>query len=625
MKNKGSITVYLSIIIMSVILFVNVVAESARIKTVQSKSEIFTDMAAESVLAGYARQVYEDYGILLVWGKQSVEEQLEEYIQANINRADLNCKGTNFMNTRLLNVEIEKPEYVTDKGGELFLQQIISYMKYAGTIKAADKLISEYKEYTAAGKSQQPKCMDVAYIVDSAVEELSDVTENINKEIIELKDTLKIERMLSVASQELEKLKDSVLLNNSSVINKHVKKFSGKYSKLIKALDKEAGVVKAAIILIKQYELKKEQFLKKSGYISGAGDYLDEDLKILENVENRINEIKRLTVSEFSDIDSNKLDMADEELGKIKNVIENLQSLKMVEKSEQDEKPRSILEKVKIFLENGIVSLVIDDVSNISDISISDSNLPTKIEKEQIKNSIADEIKNKTAAMLYADMKFGNYLNSKKEDVLKYELEYILNGKTNDKENLTKTVEKLIASRNLINLAYLVTDNAKMGEISLLAASASAALGIPFLEIIIKGVLIETWALAESVEDVKELFKGGKVELVKTSVNWKTDLESLSGSGYSKSEKGLDYTLYLQLMIMLQKSQDCIYRIMDLIQINIQNKYNKDFLMSESLYKFEVKADFEVQPLFSAIPLALNIIGSDSETYSYTVKCAKEY
>ena len=42
-------------------------------------------MAGDSVLAGYARQVYDEYGILLVWETTPLKEQLKKYIQANIN------------------------------------------------------------------------------------------------------------------------------------------------------------------------------------------------------------------------------------------------------------------------------------------------------------------------------------------------------------------------------------------------------------------------------------------------------------------------------------------------------------------------------------------------------------
>ena len=58
MKVKGSITIYLSMILISVMLLVNVIGESARISAVQAQIKSYTYMSAESALAGYGRQVY---------------------------------------------------------------------------------------------------------------------------------------------------------------------------------------------------------------------------------------------------------------------------------------------------------------------------------------------------------------------------------------------------------------------------------------------------------------------------------------------------------------------------------------------------------------------------------------
>lgn len=54
-------------VLISILLLVSIIIESARMNVVQTECRAFTHLASDSVLAGYARQVYEDYGILLVW------------------------------------------------------------------------------------------------------------------------------------------------------------------------------------------------------------------------------------------------------------------------------------------------------------------------------------------------------------------------------------------------------------------------------------------------------------------------------------------------------------------------------------------------------------------------------
>ena len=143
---KGSITIYLSLILLSVMLLISIVAESARLSVVKSESKAYTYMAGDSVLAGYARQIYDEYGILLVWENTPVKEQLKKYIQANINMADLNNIGTNFMMTTLKDIKTDKVGYVCEDGGELFTKQIVSYMKYSEVAKGADKLMSLFNK-----------------------------------------------------------------------------------------------------------------------------------------------------------------------------------------------------------------------------------------------------------------------------------------------------------------------------------------------------------------------------------------------------------------------------------------------------------------------------------------------
>ena len=98
MKWKGSITIYISLILTALIFLFSTIAESARLNVVCVRSRDITQMAVDSVMAGYAQQVYDDYGILLVWENISAEEQLRKYIQANIKMADLNGRGGNFLN-----------------------------------------------------------------------------------------------------------------------------------------------------------------------------------------------------------------------------------------------------------------------------------------------------------------------------------------------------------------------------------------------------------------------------------------------------------------------------------------------------------------------------------------------
>lgn len=624
MKRKGSITIYLSIILVTVILLVSVVAEAARISTVQSRSKVFTYMAADSVFAQYGRQIYEDYGVLLVWEKESVQEQMRKYIQANINMADLNIEGTNLMGTNLTGIDMEEIEYVTEDGGEKLMEQIGSYMKYSGLLEAADLLMKKFDIYKKGSETEESEKEDVTDIVEKTSEKLQQDVKKINDLVKKLKNIEEIGKILIAVSQKMEKIEGAIALGEEV---KNVPQFLKEYRKLITEFDKKANEVDSVIDRIEKYEGKKELFLKENGYTADVRDYIDDNLDILKNIRDRITEIKRLNVLEFSEIDSKNIEIIVEAVDKAETVKDELQSLKVKEVTEEDKKNQSIYESAKSLLKNGFLSMVVEDVSNISNASVSDSDLPSKLNYKENKKSILWSEKNKAVLALYCADKFGNYLETKKDTALQYEMEYILNGKDNDRDNLSGTVQKLVAIRNGITAAYIITDSAKMTEISSVALSASTAIGLPFMEPIIKVVLIEAWSLAEAISDVKILLQGDKVSLIKNKQNWRTSLNHLLASGNTESEnkKGLNYVQYCQLLMLIQNGGKSVYRIMDLMQVNIQKRYHKDFLMRECFQQIRITANFETSQLFTALPFVVNRLSNTGEAYQYKIECSYGY
>lgn len=616
MRSRGSITVYISIVVICIVVLINIVSEAARIKMVHTINTGYSNMAMESVLAGYGKQIYDDYGILLVWEKEPIDVQLEKYIQANINMADLNLMGTNLLNTTLADIEIDDVSYVINGGEEKFANQIVSYMKYAGAINTAEKLVQKITDINSGNY----KNSDVGYMAEEN-NELQEFVEEIDVHIKNVKNTDNLLEELSTVSQKFEEVKKNIESDSEEDTGKT---FLKTYRELIELIDKEAVDIDATISLIKKYEEKKEQFLRRNGYTADARDYIDENLEDLEKVKDMIEENKELKVSDFSKIQSKNVSIVEESIKKIETIEGKLKSLKVNRITEEDKKNYSIYESAKRLLNDGILSLVIEDTSRLSNSAVNDSNLPThKSKKANVENM--KSLQNKALITMYADLKFGNYVSKKKDTYLCYELEYIISGKDNDKENLKNTIEKLVILRNGINMAYLLTDNKKMGEISMIALSAASAMCMPFLEPIIKGALIEAWSLAEAVSDVKSLLRGNKVSLMKTNKNWKTSIRNLLQDSSENNNKGLDYATYCQILILLQNNSDCLFRIMDLIQINIQKRYNTQFDMSECFQGAEVVFRYQTEPLFSSMPWSIRLLNGGTAPYQYEIKCSKSY
>ena len=344
-------------------------------------------------------------------------------------------------------------------------------------------------------------------------------------------------------------------------------------------------------------------------------DFMDDNLNILKSIEKQLTEeINRLPENSKEQWETIA-----------KDIESKISSLQINETSEEDKKNKGIYENAKGLIEKGILSLVIDETDKISSTTVELKDLPSTIDNKG-ENSL-DNVKTKAALVLYGAMKFGNFTNLIKNREISYELEYIVAGKDSDRSNLASTVEQIIAVRNVVTLAYLVTDKEKMALIETTAASAATAIGLPFLEPVIKGVLLEGWALAEAINDVKTLLKGKKIDLMKNANNWKTSLKNLlaSGSSESKNKAAIDYKQFCMILIMKNSIETTAYRIMDLIQLNVRKNYNQQFDMKKCVTSLDVEAQYESEPLFVAMPWVINGLNGNIGSYNFSIESQLEY
>ena len=614
MKRKGSVSIYLAIVFLSIVLLVCTIAEAARVNAVQSKDKAVTMMGADSVIAGYAKQVYEDYGILLVWNKESLDETLSKYIQANIKMADLEVSGKDFLGSDLQEVSVTKKVYATDNGGDAFVKQVSEYLKYAGLTSAIDKLINSSKEIKE-DDSEQSVAND---ITDKSYDKLADMVEEIEELIKGISDSAELSKQNNKVNGVFENKSEQWKKIDKKLIKKVYK-----YCKQIKEVitDKETDV-DSAIKKIEKYLEKKTSYLKENNYSESATDYMDENLTVLKKIKDKINLVKKFEFASSVSGNPNEKTNAEQFANVSMQIEEFLKDLKIAQITEKDKQNKSIFDSAKDIFDKGVLSLVVKDSSNLSTASVKTSSLPsqTSVSKSLESSSLYD----KAAVGVYSNIYFGNYLESKKKNVLKYGLEYLVAGKDSDKSNLASVVERLVAIRHVPNYACILKSATKKAEIEAIAASVAAVTGLPFLETVAKVVLTEAWVLAESVNDVKILLNDGKLSLLKTEDNWKTSLSNLFGASDKGDSSGFKYEIYLGMLLAISDREDVVYRTMDLIQMNICNKYNKEFRMNKGLMSFKSNITYNISPLFTAMPWTVGVL-SENGSYKYKLECNNGY
>ena len=241
--------------------------------------------------------------------------------------------------------------------------------------------------------------------------------------------------------------------------------------------------------------------------------------------------------------------------------------------------------------------------------SVSGEELTEKAKEAGDEDGLLSLLSGAGAEVLLLHRCFDNHVTKSddKNHLLVNEWEYVIRGSTDDEENYRAVRMRLFAARNVLNLAALYKDPAKVEIIISIAETISPGpLGLAT-----QALIAEAWAALETEEDLEDLYHDRRVPVLKSPDQWKTDIGSVLGSDRVKdklddesrelleekhdelsglSEKidtvtqfryGLNYDEYLMLMICALNDNVRLLRIMDLIQINMKYRYYADFNMME--------------------------------------------
>ncbi|QHQ60245.1 hypothetical protein Ana3638_05175 [Anaerocolumna sedimenticola] len=316
----------------------------------------------------------------------------------------------------------------------------------------------------------------------------------------------------------------------------------------------------------------------------------------------------------------------------------------------------SFFSGVQSLLEDGIMSLMIDDTDKISDKELSSNELPStllKIKQSEeptditssiskmnlsggvglFSNIMGDFIKGadfKEAALNGVDS-VGNFLllqeylldhfssfcesdQANEIKALNYELEYIIMGKSSDYENLRAVLMRILLTRTIMNMITLLSDKKSNEEARVLAIGFVGFTGLPALMEITKMIILTVWAFAESIVDINILLLGKSIPLLKKGSELQIALneiftlnKSLIRSKAKKFKENqslmtLSYQEYIKLFLLMESQKNKSFRAMDLIQENIQLKYEDTFYIKNCILGFQAAAEFGMDSKFINFP-----------------------
>jgi hypothetical protein len=181
---------------------------------------------------------------------------------------------------------------------------------------------------------------------------------------------------------------------------------------------------------------------------------------------------------------------------------------------------------------------------------------------------------------------------------LEYEIEYILSGSQKEYDNVTDVYARLIELRTGFNTVHIICDKEKMDAAQAAGRSLSALsgeIGAP----VYTAMVIASWAFSEAMYDVHMLENGKTVPLIKKKGDWITSVDGLTfGSAYnpgkdsmgkqneneitdSEDVLSMDYKEYLTLLLMQVPETVKLYRIQDVLELNLYKASNDRIKISD--------------------------------------------
>lgn len=657
-KLKGSITIYLALVLIIILVLICTLIESARVSAISANLKSLTYMGADSVFSEFAEPIFSDYGIMVLWKSEGdFTEEFNEYVEANLDDSDLAFSANaNLYGMALTGSYLSSMTYITDENGLLFAEQVYDYMEYYLLQDAAEELLDSLDIF-----SQSDTVSDYMEKINS----YTDVFTKVEEQVSEVKSSIdEVQSYTDTPQSLLEELYDSAesFSENgvsSSVFSETLTELKNLTSDLESSLEDVLEETDTYYEYVEDAQAAAEEL---QDTLLDEADDLDTD--IYESLNELVEELSETSADselDYYEVSANKNTTEEyiEKLESLENLFETLSGglteenageyMNAISAYEElfsdfdldelgvnfdtsvtETEDSSILDFISGLLSEGVLAYVKDD---ISEKSVDTEDFPSETvsySASASEESLSEATLNTVIFGEYVLTHFGNASEEKDDTALDYETEYIIGGKDSDVENLKVVVNRITAIRSSLNFISILADSSKKSEAYTLAAAMVGYTGMPVLIKVFQMLILSAWASAEAITDVKALLEGEKVPTIKDSDEWNLSIEGFKNFTAKDIEviscdTGLDYEDYLRVLLAMENRQTQYYRTMDMIQTDMVLNENEDFLMTECLCEAEICASYTASQLFTAIPLVKNNLNASEGNYTFTIDQSYSY
>lgn len=611
MKKSGQITVFLSMILLCIAALLCGLMEAARTAGARCYLRVAADSALDSVMAGYHRELWARYRILLreFDGKEELEDEFSQYFDGYLEAAG-------WYPAERLSVSADQVTLVTDDGGDHLRQEVLDYMKYGvWTLDFSEDQAGEVLDgIREAGAVQETSrlygaCSAQALELEEAIETIDSIQQS-------------QEELWETGRRQLADRNGRGFLNTGEALLKELGKVPGAVSEYSRRADRLQSQLESVYgeIQEKMEEMTpgmkaaaEEEYGRYQSYTSKDGERRGE-IEGLPALAESNGELVKGVMEEAKDVMeyiANWDGDEDEELDEaalwrpVRRHLDGFQARTLTcAHGTADKEKQSFLENIRRMAGEGFLGLVLPEGTPISGDAILEQKLPSE---ERGEGGSASGLGDRLLTGEYCGQFFRHFLDTEDEPDagLRYQIEYLAVGGKEDRQNLAEAAARLLAVREGLNLVHILGDGNKRAQARELAAAIVGVSGLLPLVEVVAVLVMGVWALGEALVDVRTLLAGGKVPLIKSGEDWNLSLDQLLELGKTgqaeerQNQKGFSYESYLKLLLFAADQRVLLYRMMDVMQDTI-GRIEPGFLMERCAWRVEMSAVTEAAHLFSA-------------------------
>ncbi len=651
-RAAASVTIYLSLAFACVAALIFSLAEIARTAGSKYYLQVAANAAIDSLFSEYDTEIWDNYRLLLL-NADSIDTmvKLEAYAKPY-------AVASNWFHMSEPEADITDTVYIADDGGIWLEQEILDYMKYG----IVEKLFTSQDDVTQLREDLK----DAASVKSITNEYAGQTREAVALEKVLMEITANIDRQASLKNEAYRALlsgnvssyhrlaaelkSQCVRIPNligsykqkADNLGRKLDEISAKYQGQIDELSSDSLAILQDSV--REYREYTDEDAQRRNAVESQADTASYNIGVLSKTEELIDDAEEEIAEggdtyEYVDEDGNvytETDDVDEDAiwRRVARSFDDSYRIRQLDccNGLGDTEKEGFLESAKDVLSGGLLQLVVPSGRAVSEYKIDQTDLPTKTSVTARSETAAGVSRNLLDEILiceYTAQFFVDFTDDQDRN-MQYEMEYIANGRSSDKDNLSASLSRIFAIREGMNYLTILKSERLREEADALATAIVGATALPALKPLMMCLIIGVWAAAETVTDLRALLKGEKIPLVKSEDQWNTTLTQVLETG-SKGVldadtdgkgTGQSYEDYLKFLILQTEETDRNYRMLDVIQTNVRAE-DSGYCIADTIYGLEATFYCECPRLFTN--LGINHPSEVDSSYSMTAVTQKEY